>query len=99
MKVRPSDLYGIADDVRAFYFDRAVATFGLTVEADLDKVSRDAKTSKQAERRREMALNKWLGVQQRYKDPMGAVRPEAKEQKKDPAKEEAVEMNQGPVSL
>lgn len=60
MRVRPSELYAITDPLTAFYFDRAVVTFGKTVESDMDEAAEGAKTTKEANRKRQMALSKYM---------------------------------------
>lgn len=68
--MRPSELYKIRDELSGFYFDRAVTTFGLALEADLDRSSKNAKTTRQTERLREKTLNNWLDIKsQQFRDP------------------------------
>jgi hypothetical protein len=59
-KVRPSELAAITDPLTAFYFDRAVAAFGTEVEAAMDDAADGAKTKKDAQRRRGMALARYM---------------------------------------
>jgi hypothetical protein len=77
MRCRPSELYGITDTLHAFYFDRAVATFGLAVEADLTDAAEEAKTASSAKRKQDMRLAKWLrepDAVQKFKDPAEVMR-------------------------
>jgi hypothetical protein len=67
MRTRPSDLYAIQGDWRRFCFDRAVTTFGLALEAELDSVKGRSEAS--VERKRAMVLNKWLDRPQQYRNP------------------------------
>jgi len=70
---RPSDLYAMQDEVLALYFDRAVYTFGVSVEADIHQVAETAKNDKQAKASAVRVLHKWLDqdkkMKGRYKDP------------------------------
>ena len=52
----------------AFYFDRAVAVFGTTVDAELDKVS-EGKKPKQAEAARAIVLHRWVGTPMKFAEP------------------------------
>jgi hypothetical protein len=74
MGVRPSELYGVHDEVAAWCFDRAVVTFGLAVENDIDEAVRNAK-SKQADAAANRALRKWLNppgdTTGMFRDPAG----------------------------
>lgn len=67
MKIRPSELYFIKDELAAWSFDRAVMHFGAEVEADLDSI--DDKNSKTLEHKRTARLQKWLGIAPQFKDP------------------------------
>jgi hypothetical protein len=58
---RPSELYGISHPVQAFFFDRAVFTFGTAVENDLKESTRKAKKQEQVDRIRDRVMAKWLG--------------------------------------
>lgn len=60
MKIRPSELYSIADPLAAFYFDRAVVTYGTEVESAMGEASEGAKSAKDARRRRQLALAKYM---------------------------------------
>jgi hypothetical protein len=61
-KTPPATLLGIDDDLTAFYFNRAVWVFGVTLEEEIEK----ARASRKGQRRQEMAVNmlmhRWLGV-------------------------------------
>jgi hypothetical protein len=58
---RPSDLYGIEHPVRAFFFDRAVYTFGTALESDLAASTEKSKKPAQAKAIRQRVMAKWLG--------------------------------------
>lgn len=79
--IRPSELYGIDDEVTAWSFDRAVLTFGNALESKLQIVARSAKKQKEAERRVQRELDKWLSSAdsqaskaRRFADPMDLIR-------------------------
>jgi hypothetical protein len=67
MRTRPSDLFAVNGEYRRFCFDRAVTTFGLALEAELDSIT--GKNEKSIERKRAMVLNKWLDRPQQYRTP------------------------------
>lgn len=46
--------------MRAFYFDRAVTTFGKQVENAMDEAAEGAKNAKQAKRKRQLALARFM---------------------------------------
>jgi len=74
-KVRPSSIYELKG-LEAYYFDRAVTTFGLAVEAAMDEAAKGAKSTEKAERARQDELNRWLGVEReetRFADPAAAA--------------------------
>lgn len=79
-KVRPSELADISDSLTAFYFDRAVATFGTEVERAMDNASANAKNKKESERRRAMALARYMKTEDgrhapgTFRDPAAAAR-------------------------
>ena len=77
-RLRPSELYGIKDELKAWSFDRAVWLFGSNLEAELEEAANDAKNKGQAESKQRRVLAKWLGggVQQ-YRDPGGSAAPGA----------------------
>lgn len=61
-RCRPSELYGIEGQPEAFYFDRAVGTFGVHLEAKLAEVENHGKKSKaQKAMARSMILRRYLG--------------------------------------
>ena len=79
--VRPSDLYEIDEEVAAWSFDRAVLTFGNALESKLQTIARNAKKQKEAERKIQRELDKWLAsadvkeMKKRFADPMDLIRP------------------------
>jgi len=68
---RPSDIYGVHDEVTAYSFDKAVYMFGSNLDAELKKAGQNAKSDAQANGRRQRVLAKWLGQKAQYKDPSG----------------------------
>lgn len=63
MGIRPSDLYCVGEHERdpvRFWFDRAVITFGMMVEDDLEKTAKGTKDEKKTEMAVRTRLNKWL---------------------------------------
>lgn len=75
----PSELYRIDDDLSAYFFNRAIATFGLAVEAEIEKATRTAKSDKEAQNKARLILHKWLSSPedlqpksspQKFRDPM-----------------------------
>lgn len=61
----PSDIVGVSHPVQAFFFNRAVSTFGWTVEEELEKATQTGgkgRTSGQkiAEQKRRAKLKQWL---------------------------------------
>ena len=75
--VRPSDLYGIHDDLEAWAFDRACVLLAVEIENDLEQIK--GKNEKTVKTRREQRLQKWLGgaddTKGRFRDPVpGTVR-------------------------
>lgn len=79
---RPSELYEIEDGVTAWSFDRAVLAFGNALESKLHQISRDTKTNKEAERKVQQEMDKWLRsgddpnvkVKGRYRDPISSMK-------------------------
>lgn len=63
---RPSQLINVQSDWQAFCLDRAVATFGNALKAELESV--EGKNAKAVERKRSQILGRWI--------------PEAREQRK-----------------
>ena len=43
--------------------------FGLALEAELDHV--DGKTAQEVEKKRQRIMNRWLGVEQKFREPPG----------------------------
>lgn len=60
-RCRPSELYGIDEQPTAFYFDRAVGLFGVTVENKLAEAESSKKTKNQKMMARNMVLQRYLG--------------------------------------
>ncbi len=81
MRCRPSDLLRLSDGVLAYYFDRAVWTFGSAIQSEMDEAERKSKSSKSLPARQRMILNKWVPppggatAKGRFKDPAaGSIR-------------------------
>jgi len=66
-------MYAIKDEVIALYFDRAVFSFGSSVEADIAEAADKAKNDKQARASATRTLHKWLDqdkvMKGRFRDP------------------------------
>lgn len=63
----------LGDSVTAFYFDRAIYTFGSALEADLERASqsgkgKNRKSDSQIAMARQQVMSRWLGTQ-RFADP------------------------------
>lgn len=58
-RVPPSQLYKVKDELAAFFFDRAVASFGSRIEREQQQAT-DGKSGKQAEMAANMVLVKWI---------------------------------------
>lgn len=77
--IRPSDLYEVDEEVAAWSFDRAVLTFGNALESKLQLIARNAKRQKEAERKIDRELQKWLSsadpktTRRRFADPMDLI--------------------------
>jgi hypothetical protein len=73
LRSRPSILLGIENVALAFYFDRAVWSFGSNLQYLLDKAESEAKTPAAAKSKKVLILSSWItdGHQQnRFRDPM-----------------------------
>ena len=68
----PSVLLGLTDQPTAYYFDRAVFTFGQALENELEKAGesrgKTKKTASQVAMARQNVLSKWLKME-RFADP------------------------------
>lgn len=53
----------------AFCFDNAVCTFGRALEGELDSI--EGKNMKEVTRKRDRLLRKWLGLPQKFRNPVG----------------------------
>ena len=80
LKTRPSEIYGIEDELTAWSFDRAVQTFGSALENRLHEVTKKARNQAAASRKANQELDKWLAsadtkaVPGRFRDPMTSIR-------------------------
>jgi len=76
MHCRPSEFYGIEDELAAYSFDRAVNLFGVTLENRVQEVASKAKNKASADRKVKQELTKWLysdnpeAARGRFRDPM-----------------------------
>lgn len=64
---RPSEILNIEQPYIAYCIDNAVATFGRSLEAELNKV--EGKTDKQRDAKRQRILAIWLDEPVKYRDP------------------------------
>ena len=80
LRTRPSEIYGIEDELTAWSFDRAVQTFGGALEDALRTATKKTKNQAAADRKAHAELDKWLSsadtkaVPGRFRDPMATVR-------------------------
>lgn len=68
---RPSELLNIESDWTAFCLDRAIATFGNALKAELEGV--EGKNAKTVQSKREQVLRNWIPearATRKFKDPM-----------------------------
>lgn len=70
MGVRPSEYYRIGDEVTAHFFDKAVVSFGIEVEADLEDYVKDEKKTKSIETKRQQRFSRWMGAKPKFRDPI-----------------------------
>lgn len=59
-KKTPAELLFIKDEQHAFFMNRAVAAFGMTVSAELQEAANKAKNASEAKRKTKMILARWL---------------------------------------
>lgn len=59
-RVRPSEFYGITDEIAGHYFDRAITVWGLAYEADLNAATSDAKSTADAKRASRLVQQRWM---------------------------------------
>jgi TPP-dependent 2-oxoacid decarboxylase len=79
LRTRPSEIYGIYDEVAAWSFDHAVQTFGNALESRLHSVTENEKNKSSADRRAQQEMQKWLNSDNpdvvtpgRFRDPMNS---------------------------
>lgn len=69
---------GTAGEPTAFYFDRAVYTFGSALQAQLDQAGqtrgKKKKTDQQIAMAKQRVMARWLGTEQKFADPLAARR-------------------------
>jgi len=69
--VRPSTFLAVEEPLAAFYLDRAVASFGMAVETDLEKVGESRKSRQAKAMAVQSRMNTWLGPEgARFRDPV-----------------------------
>lgn len=79
LKTRPSEIYGIDDELVAWSFDRAVTTFGSALENKLHQVTEKTKNRTSGQRKAQQELDKWLASADtkdapgRFRDPMKMI--------------------------
>lgn len=71
-KCRASSFFDFQDPVVAYYFDRAVYLFGMTVDGKMDEAGRNAKGDHQTKAARQRVLDQYLKVETkgRFADPV-----------------------------
>jgi hypothetical protein len=56
---RPSDLLAVADELAAYFLDKAVTVFGMAIENDIEKATQK-KSGAAAERAANSVIAKWV---------------------------------------
>lgn len=80
LRSRPSEIYGISDELTAWSFDRAIQTFGGALEQRIQQISEKAKDKATAQRKAQLEVDKWMSsgdtkvVKGRFRDPMAEMR-------------------------
>ena len=69
LQKKPSEIYFISDELTAYSFDKAVVSFGIEVEADLDEHTKNEKKTEAIERKREQRFSLWMNEKQMFRDP------------------------------
>lgn len=71
---KPSELLGIESQPQAFYFNRAVFTFGTALEAELERAGQTRGKKKKNEQQiamaRQRVMTRWGIVEQKFADPL-----------------------------
>lgn len=67
LQTRPSELLGVTDVFMAFCLDSAIYSFGTALQNELDGV--EGKNKNEIKRKRERILGKWLGLEQKFREP------------------------------
>ena len=75
MRIRPSEVYFLKDELAAYCFDRAVVLFATHVEAAIEAATEKAKNRTAAQGAAQMVLNKYLYADNtqapgRFRDPL-----------------------------
>lgn len=74
-RCRPSELYDIDDPLVAFYFDKAVFTFGTRLEGAMQKARDKAKNSKAGDAAAQRVWQKWMADSEEAKAAMFKAPP------------------------
>lgn len=102
-RTRPSDLYGVTDELAAWCFNRAVWHFGSALESELQAAVDKAKNENQASFRQQQVLSDWGIGELKFRDPAAgsAVKPAPREGSPAarPSQEDVSSETQGPVKL
>lgn len=72
LRKTPADLLGITASAPSFYFNKAVWTFGTTLEADLNAVAEKSKKASTTKARQTQVMVTWMGTGSTkglYRDP------------------------------
>jgi len=65
----------VTGTIRRYYFDKAVWTFGSTLQGEIERAGEGVKNPKVAANKRQMVLARWLATPSAkgfYRDPAGA---------------------------
>lgn len=74
-RCRPSDLLNITHPVQAFYLDRAVWTFGTSLEGALAECEDGKKKAPQIKAAKQRVLTRWLELgPQKFRAPEGPTK-------------------------
>jgi len=67
----PSELLKIQNPLHAYFLDRAVFYFGVAIDADMERSTRDAKNEKMRVVKQNMVFNRWKITEgsRGYRDP------------------------------
>lgn len=80
LRTRPSEIYGIDDELAAWCFDRAIQTFGQALENRLHEIGEKSKNRKSGQMKVMQEIDKWLSSgdtkasRGRYRDPVATLK-------------------------